>query len=81
MLAGSKGRILRAGLENHGGSTAANREDYEIIAAELPEVIDLELDLDAGVLYWTDHGVGPMGNSLNRARIRAVDLTRGTLRR
>ncbi|WP_193070023.1 SMP-30/gluconolactonase/LRE family protein [Brevibacterium aurantiacum] len=72
---GGKGRILRAGLEIPSGSTAANREDYEIIAAELPEVIDLDLDLDAGVLYWTDRGVGPLGNSLNRARIPAAGKT------
>lgn len=72
---GGKGRILRAGLEVPTDSTAANREDYEIIAADLPEVIDLDLDLDAGVLYWTDRGVGPMGNSLNRARIPAAGET------
>lgn len=68
---GGKGRILRAGLEIPEGSTAADRVDCDVIASGLPEVIDLELDHESGVLYWTDRGDGPMGNSLNRARVPA----------
>ncbi len=33
----------------------------------LPEPIDLELDLKNRLLYWTDRGDPPRGNSVNRA--------------
>ena len=68
---GGPGRILRAGLEISEGAAAADRVDCEVIASGLAEVIDLELDHESGVLYWTDRGVGPLGSSLNRARVPA----------
>lgn len=36
---------------------------------KLPEAIDLEYDDDAGVLYWTDRGELPFGNTLNRKQL------------
>jgi hypothetical protein len=33
----------------------------------LPEPIDLELDLKSRMLYWTDRGDPPRGNTVNRA--------------
>jgi hypothetical protein len=35
----------------------------------LPEPIDLEMDDEAGVLYWTDRGELPLGNTLNRKHL------------
>ena len=35
----------------------------------LPEPIDLELDLENRLLYWTDRGDPPRGNTVNRAPI------------
>jgi hypothetical protein len=35
----------------------------------LPEPIDLELDIRNRVLYWTDRGDPPRGNTVNRASI------------
>ena len=35
----------------------------------LPEPIDLELDLTNRVLYWTDRGDPPRGNTVNRVPI------------
>lgn len=70
-----RGRILRAGLEIPAGETAADRSDVETLWSGLPEPIDLELDLGAGVLYWSDRGVGPTGNTLNRAPIPAPGET------
>jgi hypothetical protein len=35
----------------------------------LPEPIDLELDLEHRVLYWTDRGDPPRGNTVNRVPI------------
>lgn len=66
-----QGRILRAGIEIPAGETAAERSDIETLWHDLPEPIDLELDLAAGMLYWTDRGAGADGNSLNRAPIPA----------
>ena len=63
------GRIFRANLEIPGGATSANRSDIELLFDALPEPIDLELDLENRVLYWTDRGDPPRGNTVNRAPI------------
>jgi hypothetical protein len=64
-----EGRILRAGIEIPKGETAANRSDIEVFFNGLPEPIDLELDLEHRVLYWTDRGNPPRGNTVNRAPV------------
>ena len=53
------------------GETAAKRTDIEVFFDQLPEPIDLELDLKNRVLYWTDRGDPPRGNTVNRASIDA----------
>jgi hypothetical protein len=63
------GRILRAGIEIREGETAATRGDIEILFDGLPEPIDLELDLKDRILYWTDRGNPPRGNTVNRTPI------------
>src|SRR5438876_930856 len=50
-------------------SSATNRSDIEVLFDQLPEPIDLELDLANRVLYWTDRGDPPRGNTVNRAPI------------
>jgi sugar lactone lactonase YvrE len=69
---GEQGRLFRAGLEIPKGETAANRSDIEVFFDHLPEPIDLELDLKERVLYWTDRGDPPRGNTVNRASIDAT---------
>jgi hypothetical protein len=66
---GEKGRIFRAGIDIPAGQTAANRSDIEVFFESLPEPIDLELDLRNRLLYWTDRGDPPRGNTVNRASI------------
>jgi hypothetical protein len=68
---GEEGRLLRAGIEIPKGETAANRSDIEVFFDRLPEPIDLELDLKNRLLYWTDRGDPPRGNTVNRASIDA----------
>jgi hypothetical protein len=63
------GRVFRANIEIPRGETAANRTDIEVLFDDLPEPIDLELDLTNRVLYWTDRGDPPRGNTVNRASI------------
>jgi DNA-binding beta-propeller fold protein YncE len=63
------GRIFRANIELPKGQTPANRNDIELLFDHLPEPIDLELDLQNRVLYWTDRGDPPRGNTVNRARL------------
>jgi hypothetical protein len=63
------GRIFRAGIDMPGGQTAANRRDVEALFDGLPEPIDLELDLEHRVLYWTDRGDPPRGNAVSRTPI------------
>jgi len=61
------GRILRASIEIPAGQSASNRTDIEVLFDGLPEPIDLELDLKNRLLYWTDRGDPPRGNTVNRA--------------
>lgn len=63
------GRILRANIEIPAGETAATRSDIETFFDGLPEPIDLELDVENRVLYWTDRGDPPRGNTVNRASV------------
>jgi DNA-binding beta-propeller fold protein YncE len=65
------GKICRANIEIPKGENAANRTDIEVLFDRLPEPIDLELDLENRVLYWTDRGNPPRGNTVNRASIEA----------
>lgn len=62
-----QGRIFRANLEIPKGQTPANRKDIELLFDRLPEPIDLELDLSNRMMYWTDRGDPPRGNTVNRA--------------
>jgi hypothetical protein len=66
-----RGRLFRAGIEIPRGETPTNRSDIEVFFDHLPEPIDLELDLENRVLYWTDRGDPPRGNTVNRASIDA----------
>jgi hypothetical protein len=63
------GKIYRANIEIPKGENAANRSDMEVFFDGLPEPIDLELNLENRVLYWTDRGDPPRGNTVNRASI------------
>ena len=62
-----EGRIFRANLEIPKGQAPANRKDIELLYENLPEPIDLELDLANRTIYWTDRGDPPRGNTVNRA--------------
>src|SRR6266576_825698 len=64
-----QGRILRANIDIPAGESPANRSDIEVLFDQLPEPIDLELDLANRVLYWTDRGDPPRGNTVNRVPI------------
>ena len=62
-----RGGMFRAGIEIPTGQTASNRVDIEVLYDGLPEPIDLDLDLKNRVMYWTDRGDPPRGNTVNRA--------------
>jgi hypothetical protein len=62
-----EGRIFRGNIELPHGQTPANRQDIELLYDNLPEPIDLELDVANRLMYWTDRGDPPRGNTVNRA--------------
>jgi DNA-binding beta-propeller fold protein YncE len=68
------GVIRRAPINIPPGQTAADRSDIETLYQGLPEPIDLELDLKSRMIYWTDRGDPPRGNTVNRA---PMDLPAG----
>jgi DNA-binding beta-propeller fold protein YncE len=67
-----RGRIFRANLEIPKGQTPADRNDIEVLYENLPEPIDLDLDVANRMLYWTDRGDPPRGNTVNRAPMDAA---------
>jgi hypothetical protein len=72
---GNKGRIFRANIDFSKSETALRRSDIEVLYDGLPEPIDLELDLENRILYWTDRGDPPRGNSVSRAPIDGKSQT------
>ena len=71
------GRISSTNTEIPRGETATNRTDIEVLFDGLPEPIDLELDERNRVLYWTDRGDPPRGNTVNRASIDVKPKSEG----
>ena len=66
---GSGGKILRANLHLPAGQKPEARKDIEVLFDNLPEPVDIELDDENQVIYWTDRGDPPLGNSLNRSKV------------
>ena len=59
------GSIRRAHIQMPAGQNSTNRTDIEVLLSGLPEPIDLELDLQDGMIYWADRG----DDTINRAPI------------
>ena len=65
------GRLCRAGVDIPKGQSATTRTDIEVLYDGLPEPIDIELDRENRLMYWTDRGDPPRGNTVNRAPMDA----------
>ena len=65
---GSQGRIFSANIDFPKGEDAVSRKDIELVIGQLPEPIDLELNEDESVLFWSDRGELPLGKSLARKK-------------
>ena len=65
----NEGKLCRTNIDTPKGENAAARSDIEVLFDHLPEPIDLELDPENRVLYWTDRGDPPRGNTVNRASV------------
>ena len=59
------GSIRRAHIQMPAGQTSTNRTDIEVLYSGLPEPIDVDLDLEAGLIYWADRG----DDTINRGPI------------
>ena len=71
-----QGRIFRTNIQIPNGQTPSTRRDIELLYDNLPEPIDLDLDLPNRMMYWTDRGDPPRGNTVNRAPMDAAPGTR-----
>ncbi len=69
------GRIFKANIEVPENQTPSNRTDIEVLFRNLPEPIDLDIDFERRVLYWTDRGDPPKGNTVSRAPLDNPDNT------
>ncbi|KAK4901129.1 hypothetical protein LTR27_001685 [Elasticomyces elasticus] len=63
---GSAGRLFRAGLDIPAGETSHSRSDIKLLLDGLPEPIDLDLDSSQNVLYLSDRGDPPFGNTISK---------------
>jgi len=57
------GTLKRTNMEIPPGADPARRTDIEVLFSHLPEPIDMDLDLDNQMIYWTDRG----DNTISRA--------------
>lgn len=71
---GNKGRIFSANIATPAGQSAQSRDDVVCLLGNLPEPIDLEVDEETNILYWTDRGELPFGNTLNKAQLDGAGL-------
>ena len=65
---GGMGRIFSASLPST-DSPDVKITNVQCLLDNLPEPIDLEFDEDTRLLYWTDRGELPRGNTLNRIQL------------
>jgi len=72
------GRIFRANIQLPQHQMPANRQDIELLYDGLPEPIDLDIDPTSRMLYWTDRGDPPRGDSVSRAPLDAPPGKRET---
>jgi DNA-binding beta-propeller fold protein YncE len=72
-----RGSVLRASINMPQGQTAAKRHDIELLYDGLPEPIDLDIDPGARMLYWSDRGDPPRGNTVNRVPLDVPTGERG----
>jgi hypothetical protein len=64
--------IVPASLDIPKGENCTSRSDIELLFDQLPEPIDLDLDLERRLLYWSDRGDPPRGNIVSRAPMDAA---------
>jgi len=62
---GHVGTLRRAHLAMPAGQTSITRTDIEVLWDKLPEPIDIDVDLGAAFIYWTDRA----DNTVNRGPI------------
>jgi hypothetical protein len=74
---GNVGRVFRAPLAMQKGESPDARTDVELLFDKLPEPIDLHIDVATKVLYWTDRGDPPHGNTVNCAKVENVESAQG----
>lgn len=65
---GGKGRIFSAKIPSP-GQASVEAKSAQTVLDNLPEPIDLEFDEESRMLYWTDRGEIPFGNSLYRIQL------------
>lgn len=67
---GNRGRLFSAPLQMKSDETADTRSDITLLFDNLPEPIDLDIDAQSQMLYMTDRGDPPFGNTVNRIDVR-----------
>ncbi|HGM5492295.1 TPA: hypothetical protein ACKP1B_003984 [Serratia fonticola] len=70
---GGQGKLLCAPFDYRNSKAVIDSNEIRIIFDKLPEPIDLAIDYQNDFLYWSDRGLEPDGNSLNRVKLSMLD--------
>ena len=76
---GNEGRLFSASLNVANGEDATNRTDIKLLLEGLPEPIDLDLDVESNILYMTDRGDPPNGNSISKIQLNDDGVVKKTI--
>lgn len=74
-----QGRIFCANINFPTGKDAHSRDDIKTLFDRLPEPIDLDIDEEKNVLYISDRGEIPYGNSITRVNLDDPSLKKELL--
>jgi DNA-binding beta-propeller fold protein YncE len=70
---GFQGQLWTANLDIPEGETAENRSDKKLLLSKLPEPVDLDIDVQKNVLFLSDRGEIPTGNTITAIDVNDLD--------
>lgn len=76
---GGQGRLLSAGLDLPSREDSTNCTDIKLLLDQLPEPIDLDMDVAANTLYLTGRGDPPFGISISKLRLGVDEVSEKTI--
>ncbi|KAF2469063.1 low-density lipo protein receptor [Lindgomyces ingoldianus] len=70
---GFQGQLWTANLDISEGETPENRSDKKLLLSKLPEPIDLAIDTQRNILFLSDRGDIPLGNTISAIDVNDLE--------